>query len=254
MIKKALLAATVASGLIIPQVAAGVYLPPKPSIIKPENIEFSKHMLAMPITLGMLPGKTISAVIAASATGIVGTAVTSHTVPLPSGIVSGNLLIAIAAGADRTWTWPAGWTELTDDLNGATSSLSIAYRTANGTEGASITATSSLGTDAAYCSVRITGAVSTPVASTLATGATAAPDGTSVNAGTGRLFLSIIGGQSFTGKSVTSVPSGYTSVVTSAAANNLAAIASLASAAASSDPGAWALSGTLSWLARTVAV
>jgi hypothetical protein len=57
MIKKALLAATVASGLIIPAQAGELYLPPKPSIIKPENIEFSKHLLAMPLTMGMLPRK-----------------------------------------------------------------------------------------------------------------------------------------------------------------------------------------------------
>jgi hypothetical protein len=45
--------------LILPA-KAGVYLPPKPAIVKPENIEFSKHMLlGMPFTLGMLPGKSL---------------------------------------------------------------------------------------------------------------------------------------------------------------------------------------------------
>lgn len=53
MIRKALLAATLASGLIVPA-TAGVYLPPKPAIVKPENIEFSKHLLAMPFTMGIL--------------------------------------------------------------------------------------------------------------------------------------------------------------------------------------------------------
>lgn len=58
MIRKALLAATVTSGLIIPIAAAGVYLPPKPAIIKAENLEFSKHMLlGMPITMGMLAAR-----------------------------------------------------------------------------------------------------------------------------------------------------------------------------------------------------
>lgn len=66
MIKKALLAATVASGLIVPA-QAGVYLPPKPklevsspAIIKPESLEYSKHMLAMPFTLGMLAPKAVA--------------------------------------------------------------------------------------------------------------------------------------------------------------------------------------------------
>ena len=58
MIKKALLAGTLAAGLMLPvQAKAGLILPPKPAIVKPENLEFSKHMLAMPFTLGMLPGK-----------------------------------------------------------------------------------------------------------------------------------------------------------------------------------------------------
>jgi hypothetical protein len=58
MINKALLAGTLAAGLIVPaQAKAGLILPPKPAIIKPENIEFSKHMLAMPFTMGMLPRK-----------------------------------------------------------------------------------------------------------------------------------------------------------------------------------------------------
>lgn len=54
MINKALLAAGVAGGLIVP-VGTGLIIPPKPSIIKPENVEFSKHMLlGMPLTMGMV--------------------------------------------------------------------------------------------------------------------------------------------------------------------------------------------------------
>lgn len=55
IMKKSLLTATVASGLIIPTAEAGLYVPPKPAIIKPENVEFSKHLLkAMPMTLGLM--------------------------------------------------------------------------------------------------------------------------------------------------------------------------------------------------------
>ncbi len=70
MIRKALLAATVATGLILPA-AAGLYVSPKPAIVKPENLEFSKHMLlGMPITMGMLaPKSTPPQYIANSATG-----------------------------------------------------------------------------------------------------------------------------------------------------------------------------------------
>lgn len=55
--KKTLLAAAVASSLIVPA-QAGVYIPPKPAIVKPENIDFSKHMLlGMPMTMGMLAAR-----------------------------------------------------------------------------------------------------------------------------------------------------------------------------------------------------
>lgn len=53
MMTRALLAATVASGVILPA-KAEVYLPSRPAIIKPGNIEFSKNLLAMPMTMGML--------------------------------------------------------------------------------------------------------------------------------------------------------------------------------------------------------
>jgi hypothetical protein len=52
--KNAAIAATVTAGLIVPA-QAGIYLPPKPAIVKPENLDFSKHMLlGMPLTMGML--------------------------------------------------------------------------------------------------------------------------------------------------------------------------------------------------------
>lgn len=57
MMKKTLIAASVAASLIVPA-SAGIYIPPKPAIVKAENLELSKHMLlGMPLTMGMLPGK-----------------------------------------------------------------------------------------------------------------------------------------------------------------------------------------------------
>ena len=81
MMNKALLAATLASGLILPA-EAGVSLPPKPAIIKPRNIEFSKNLLAMPITMGMfrssarVPG-TIAYVGGGSSASTTATTITS---------------------------------------------------------------------------------------------------------------------------------------------------------------------------------
>lgn len=77
MIKNTLLATTLASGLIVPA-TAGVYLPPKPAIVKPENLEFSKNLLAMPFTLGMLKRRT-SAPTPTVAVGTVGSSITDGT-------------------------------------------------------------------------------------------------------------------------------------------------------------------------------
>lgn len=54
MMKDALLAASLGAGLMVPA-PAGIYLPPKPAIMKPESIEFTRHLLpAMPLTMGLI--------------------------------------------------------------------------------------------------------------------------------------------------------------------------------------------------------
>ena len=108
MMNKALLAATLASGLILPA-EAGVALPPKPAIIKPENIEFSKHLLAMPITMGMfrssarVPG-TIAYVGGGSSASI-----TATTITIPAH-QAGDLIFIIKTCANSLPSAPAGWT------------------------------------------------------------------------------------------------------------------------------------------------
>lgn len=107
MIGKSLLAATLASGLALPA-EAGLYVPPKPAIVKPENLDFSKNMLAMPLLVGAIkpqnePPATLSYVAmyrsnlsglsTASATGVpVGAAAANRTIILVlSGIASTNV-------------------------------------------------------------------------------------------------------------------------------------------------------------------
>lgn len=60
MILKPALAAMLASGLIVPEKPKLVF--PKPAIVKAKNLELSKHMLGMPLTMGMLKstGKSVS--------------------------------------------------------------------------------------------------------------------------------------------------------------------------------------------------
>jgi hypothetical protein len=123
MIKKALLAGTLAAGLILPafaerslvQVKAGLILPPKPAIIKPENLEFSKHMLAMPFTMGMLAPKQASQIqfVGGNITSKAGATSGNSTIALNSGLTggisssvsNGDLVLAVFATgstADRT--------------------------------------------------------------------------------------------------------------------------------------------------------
>lgn len=137
------MATSVATGLIVPA-TAGVYLPPKPAIVKPENIEFSKNMLlAMPFTLGMLPSK---GGVPISYVGFATAATTTVTIPAHQ---AGDLIIMVGF---RTTTGtfsaaPAGWTAYFSDTTTATTfQIRCAYRiaTASGTTSGTWTGASQL--------------------------------------------------------------------------------------------------------------
>lgn len=83
----------------------------------------------------------------------------SHTVNLPSGIASGDLLIiALAVDGNPTITWPSGWTQFgANVIPAAEHTLATAYRNANGTEGATTTVTTSVNEKSAAIVWRITG-------------------------------------------------------------------------------------------------
>lgn len=108
MLNKAMLAATLASGLILPATAE-VSLPPRPAIIRPHDIGSPASLLAMPITMGMLrssarvPG-TISYVGGGSSASI-----TATTIPIPAH-QAGDLIFIIKTCANSLPSAPAGWT------------------------------------------------------------------------------------------------------------------------------------------------
>lgn len=85
------------------------------------------------------------------------TAATNHTVTLPSGIQPNDLLIVIADKGSTSATVNAltGWNELLDEASA--NGLYIAYRWADGTEGASITLVTSASTRLVEITYRITG-------------------------------------------------------------------------------------------------
>lgn len=90
----------------------------------------------------------------------------NHAVTMPSGIVSGDLLVSCfsvyANPGIPTITWPAGWTEFSAASDTASGLLlgrvSLAWRKADGTEGSSITVTTSIATRSTHVTYRIQGA------------------------------------------------------------------------------------------------
>lgn len=99
--------------------------------------------------------------VATTATNFNATA-SQPTVTLPASIASGDLLIAVVAtNLAPAITWPAGWTELANspqDAVSASDRVSVAYRIADGSEGASVAP--SFDVSRPWCSYayRITGA------------------------------------------------------------------------------------------------
>lgn len=86
------------------------------------------------------------------------TAATSLVLNMPSGIVADDLLVMFlrAAVEGTGFTFPAGWTKLFDDTSDASNDETcVAWRKADGTEGATITVTTSASTKFASLAYRI---------------------------------------------------------------------------------------------------
>lgn len=70
---------------------------------------------------------------------------TSLVITKPTGTVSGDLMIAVmsrsSGSGSRTWSPPAGWTQVLGTVASASPSMGIAYRIAGASEGANYTFT-----------------------------------------------------------------------------------------------------------------
>ncbi len=193
-------------------------------------------------------------------------ALTSHTLALPTGIASGDLLIAFfsAADAGSAITWPSGWTQLYSVLQSVNDvvRMSAAYRVAAGTEGASITVTTALAERSAHNSYRITGQQGTPVAATAAGDDTAAANPPNLAPSWGAadtLWLAAYGCSE--PANPTAPPTNYTDNININTGGTTGSHGNTASArrqlnAASEDPGAFthATGGGIDWVAATIAV
>jgi hypothetical protein len=108
------------------------------------------------------------------------TAGTSHTVNLPANLIANDLVIVCLDKGSTAGTVNAlaGWTELLDE--NSANGLYIAYHWCDGTEGATISLTTSASTRSAEISLRITNAenpaTTAPQIGTTGTGTSATPD------------------------------------------------------------------------------
>jgi hypothetical protein len=200
------------------------------------------------------------------------TATTSPVVNLPTGIVAGNLLLVLFRGASLSGdiTWPAGWTELFDDASDASNDeTTMAWRKADGTEGATITLSTPVSGKFAALSWRITGAadptVQPPQFATLATGASVNPNPGSLTPTGGAkdyLWLAVGGWEGEQTSPPGTFPANYTLNQIGADSGIAGAVATncrLAGAgrqlnAASEDPGAFTISVSDDWTATTLAI
>ena len=204
--------------------------------------------------------------IAATNTSTVNTETTSHTVNLPSSIVSEDLLIvffeAYSSTASPTVTWPSGWTQLFQTAHSTYYTFTAAYRVADGTEEATISVTTSSNSVSAHDAYRITGYGVVPEAGTTATGSNVTPpDPPSLAPSWGTwntLWLAVTGYGTISSRYVTAYPTNYTlnQLNPKSTTANYPGVGSAGRQlnVASEDPGTFTLNGSAYWAANTIAI
>ncbi len=169
---------------------------------------------------------------------------TNHTVNLPTGITAGDRLVVFFGAAGVDGTFPTGWTKL-----GGTY-LDVAWRVADGTEGATITVTTPSSTGTGHVSYRVTGAGA--VESANVNGSGTAPNPPSLTpSGGAKDYLWLVAGA--LNNTLTGAPTNYTNYLESTYPTWELGTARRSLNAASEDPGAFAgLTGI--WSAFTLAI
>lgn len=203
-------------------------------------------------------------VVAATNTSVESSAdVTSHSVALPAGISSGDLLLAhFVADGDPTITWPAGWTRFFTLANAGDAKEEWAWREADGTEGSSITVTTDVSEKSAHAAYRITGhevpGTQAPEASTGAQGSDNNPDPDSISPTGGAkdyLFIASCGQDG--GADVNGAPANYSNLLnsnTGAGGGCQAGSAERQLNASTENPGPFTTATGDGWTAVTVVV
>lgn len=197
------------------------------------------------------------------------TAATSKVCNLPTGIVSGDLLLLElrSNGAD-THSTPTDWTALflNDGSDISDDVTSLWYRVAAGTEGASVTVTATASLKFTSVSFRVSGhdSATAPVISTLVVGTSASPDPPALTPAGGAKDFLWLAMAAYEGEQTDppTFPTNYTlgQVAASSGAGGAIATNSRSAGAgsqlnaATEDPGIYTISVSDDWTAWTVAI
>jgi len=183
---------------------------------------------------------------------------TSHTVNLPAGIAAGNLLFIFfnVTGVTNVNT-PTNWNSLINlpgtGPDGATPRTVVFYKVADGTEGSTVTITTSASKKSQHFTYRITDYSGTPEVSTGATGTTTSPDPDSLTPLGGSkdyLWIAVTAWVMDLGNmALSAYPTNYTdnqlsNKTGSTGDHNGMAVATRNNTASSENPGAFTLTGT----------
>jgi len=189
---------------------------------------------------------------------------TTHTVSLPAGIQAGEtLLVFFSCDSVETVTFPEGWTKIKEESYSTWITLAVAWRKADGEEGASITVTTGTDEESAHISYRISGATDpTSTPPEVSAGANSygdTPDPASLTAGGGSkeyLWIAVEGNDD--DEPVTDYPTNYTNGETYASSEAFSAcsigIARRNLETDTENPGAFTIADEEAWAACTVAV
>lgn len=206
-----------------------------------------------------------------NSTNVTGT--TSHTVSFGTSLTSGQLAVAMFVfkgngsngGCGPTgppcFTWPTGWTSISSNNQNANVRLEIRYKVSDGTEGSSMSITSTVsGSSVARVWVIASGSYNgNPVAGTAAGGTSSSPDPPSLSPSWGsddNLWI-VVNGVS-TARSTSAFDANLTQTGTQTIGNTTSGsgegYGERQFTSATYDPTAFTISASTDWLAQTVAV
>ncbi len=186
--------------------------------------------------------------IAATSTYQNSSAATSNNVTLPSGIQAGDLLMLVfRGGSTATASTPSGWSLLSSIDSTTLGHTYIWYKTASGSEGATVAITST-NIRVAAIGYRISGWTGTPE---IATSTTNDPPALSPSWGTADTLWIAGMTNRISNSSVTAAPANYSNLITiaengsGATSRSRVSTANRSLTASSDDPGTFTTSGTI---------